>query len=62
MALGLAVIASLFALVYFLRARRKTPSIAQRYRERRARRRTSEQPIDPTFQFNEPSDDAELRP
>jgi hypothetical protein len=58
MVLGLALIASLFALVYFLRAR-KTPSIAQRYRERRVRRRGAEQPIDPNFQFDAPPDDGE---
>lgn len=59
MVFGLAVIATLFALVYFLRARRKTPSIAQRYRERRSRRRGAEQPIDPNFQFDAPPDEGE---
>jgi hypothetical protein len=60
MIVWLAVIATVIALSYFLTQRRRQDEIWRRFRNRyRERRmhRSSEQPIDPTFQFDRPSGD-----
>jgi hypothetical protein len=56
MILLLAALALVFVLAYFLSQRRDGTWERFRQRQReRARRTGPEQPIDPTFQFNEPA-------
>jgi hypothetical protein len=62
MIIWIAVIAILIALIYFLTQRRRHDEVWRRFRQRRQERLShppSEQPIDPTFQFDRPSADVE---
>lgn len=62
MIMWIAIVAMLIVLIYFFTQRRRHDEVWQHFRQRYQERRfhsSPEQPIDPNFQFDRPSDDSE---